>query len=157
MIGSNSPLYVVDGFPISGGIDYLNPSDIESIDILKDASATAIYGARGANGVVLITSKQGKRNQKGRIEISSYYGVQREINRYDMLDAQQYAIVANEWLKNQNLEPYFNLNEIQGPGTDWQDVVFRPAPVHNHTLTFSGGGEKQPIPYPEIILARKES
>lgn len=60
MIGSNNPLHVVDGFPITGGIDYLNPSDIESIDILKDASATAIYGARGANGEVLITTKQGR-------------------------------------------------------------------------------------------------
>jgi TonB-dependent SusC/RagA subfamily outer membrane receptor len=76
MIGSNTPLYVVDGFPVVGGIDFLNPSDIESINILKDASATAIYGSRGANGVVIITSKRGKKGQKGLISINSYYGEQ---------------------------------------------------------------------------------
>ena len=72
MIGDNQPLYVVDGFPITGGIEFLNPSDIESIDILKDASATAIYGARGANGVVIITSKRGAAGQKGRVEVNSF-------------------------------------------------------------------------------------
>lgn len=144
MIGDNSPLYVVDGFPITGGISYLNPSDIQSIDILKDASATAIYGARGANGVVLITSKRGKANQKGRIELSSYYGFQKEINRYKVLTAKQYAIVANEWLKNEGLDPYFSQHQIDslGKGTDWQDVIFQTAPVQSHTLTFSGGENK---------------
>jgi TonB-dependent starch-binding outer membrane protein SusC len=141
MIGSNDPLYVVDGFPISGGIEYLNPADIESIDILKDASATAIYGARGANGVIIITSKAGKKMQKGRIEVNSYYGIQKEIKRYEVLNAQQYAIVANEWLKNQGNEPYFDPNQVEDV-TDWQDVVLAPAPVQSHTLTFSGGGEK---------------
>jgi TonB-linked SusC/RagA family outer membrane protein len=142
MIGSNEPLYVVDGFPVTGGINYLNPSDIESIEILKDASATAIYGARGANGVVLVTSKKGKRGQQGRIEINSYYGTQKEINRYEVLNAEQYAVVVNEWLENEGLPPYFDLDEIQGEGTNWQDATFSPAPIQNHTLTFSGGSEK---------------
>ena len=142
MIGSNQPLYVVDGFPITGGIDFLNPEDIESIDILKDASATAIYGARGANGVVIITSKRGKSGQKSNISVSSLYGVQQASKRYDLLDAKQYAVIANEWLKNGGLPPYFNVDDIQNPGTDWQDVVLRTAPIQNHTISFSGSSEK---------------
>lgn len=142
MIGDNQPLYVVDGFPITGGIEFLNPSDIESIDILKDASATAIYGARGANGVVIITSKRGAAGQKGRVEVSSFYGVQEDTKRYDLLDAKQYAVVANEWLKNGGQAPYFNVDEVQNPGTDWQDVVLRSAPIQDHTISFSGSSEK---------------
>lgn len=142
MIGSNTPLYVVDGFPVVGGIDFLNPSDIESINILKDASATAIYGSRGANGVVIITSKRGKKGQKGLISISSYYGQQEVAKRYKVLDAKQYATVANEWLKNSNLPPYFDVDTVKNPGTDWQDVIFRVAPIQNHTITFSGSSEK---------------
>lgn len=142
MIGDNQPLYVVDGFPITGGIEFLNPSDIESIDILKDASATAIYGARGANGVVIITSKRGVAGQKSRVEVNSFYGVQQETKRYDLLDAKQYAVVANEWLKNGGQPPFFNVDEVQNPGTDWQDVVLRSAPIHDHTISFSGSSEK---------------
>ena len=142
MIGSNQPLYVVDGFPVTGGIDFLNPDDIESIDILKDASATAIYGARGANGVVIITSKRGKAGQKSSINISTRYGVQEASKRYDLLNAKQYATVANEWLKNGGLPPYFNVDEVQNPGTDWQDVVLRTAPIQDHTISFSGSSDK---------------
>ena len=142
MIGDNQPLYVVDGFPVTGGISFLNPSDIESVDILKDASATAIYGSRGANGVVLITSKRGKIGQKSKIEINSFYGIQQEVNRFDVLEAKDYAIIANEWLKNQGLDPFFNVDQVQNPGTDWQDVIFRNSPIHNHTVTFTGSSEK---------------
>ncbi len=142
MIGDNQPLYVVDGFPVTGGINFLNPSDIESVDILKDASATAIYGSRGANGVVIITSKRGRAGQKSRVEINSFYGVQKEVNRFDVLDAKEYAVIANEWLKNQGLDPYFNVDQVQNPGTDWQDVIFRTSPLHNHTITFTGSSEK---------------
>lgn len=142
MIGDNQPLYVVDGFPVTGGIDFLNPADIESVDILKDASATAIYGSRGANGVVIITSKRGTKGQDSKVEINSFFGMQQAINRYDLLDAQEYAIVANEWLKNEGLDPFFNPSEVQNPGTDWWDAIFRTAPVHNHTVTFSGSSEK---------------
>jgi len=142
MIGDNQPLYVVDGFPITGGISFLNPTDIESVDILKDASATAIYGARGANGVVMITSKRGRIGQESRIEINSMTGVAVESNRYEMLDAKQYAEVANEWLRNSGAEPYFDLNTIQNPGTNWQDIIFRNAMINNHTLTFSGSASK---------------
>ena len=142
MIGDNQPLYVVDGFPITGGVEFLNPNDIESIDILKDASATAIYGARGANGVVIITSKRGKAGQKGRIDLNSYYGVQQETKRYDLLDAKEYAIIANEWLRNGGQPPFFNVDEVENPGTDWQDVVLRAAPIQDHTINFSGSGDK---------------
>jgi TonB-linked SusC/RagA family outer membrane protein len=142
MIGSNDPLYVVDGFPITGGINFLNPADIESIDILKDASATAIYGARGANGVVMITTKRGKGEQKNTISISSYYGVQQVAKRYQLLNPKQYATVANEWLKNNGEQPFFNVADVKNPGTDWQDAIFRTAPVQNHTITFSGSSAK---------------
>src|SRR5690606_2455441 len=142
MIGNNQPLYVVDGFPVTGGINFLNPADIESIDILKDASATAIYGERGANGVVIITSKKGKANQGGRIELNSFYGMQTETKRYDLLNAKEYAEIANEWLRNGGQEPYFNIDEVENPGTDWQDAVLRTAPIQDHTLTFTGGSEK---------------
>lgn len=142
MIGDNQPLYVVDGFPITGGIEFLNPADIESIDILKDASATAIYGARGANGVVIITSKRGKAGQRSRIELNSFYGMQEETNRYDLLNAKEYAIIANEWLKNGGQPPFFNVDEVENPGTDWQDVVLRSAPIQDHTVSFSGSSEK---------------
>ena len=142
MIGSNTPLFVVDGFPLTGGIDFLNPTDIESINILKDASATAIYGSRGANGVVIITSKRGKVGQRGQISVNSYYGLQNVAKKYKMLDPKQYAVVANEWLKNSNLQPYFNPDTVKIPGTDWQDVIFRVAPVQNHTVSFTGSSEK---------------
>jgi len=142
MIGDNQPLYVVDGFPVTGSINFLNPSDIESVDILKDASATAIYGSRGANGVVIITSKRGRKGQRSKIEVNSFYGIQKEINRYDLLDAKEYAIIANEWLKNDGKEPFFNVDQVQNPGTDWQDAIFRTAPINNHTITFSGSSEK---------------
>jgi TonB-linked SusC/RagA family outer membrane protein len=142
LIGGNQPLYVVDGFPITGGIDFLNPSDIESVDILKDASATAIYGSRGANGVVIITSKRGSRGQDDKIEVNSFFGMQQAINKYDLLDAKEYAVIANEWLKNDGIDPFFNVGEVQNPGTDWWDAIFRVAPVQNHTITFSGSSEK---------------
>jgi TonB-dependent starch-binding outer membrane protein SusC len=141
MVGSNSPLFVVDGFPIVGTLNYLNPADIKSIDILKDASATAIYGSRGANGVVIITTKRGQLGQKGTIDFSSSYGVQKAAKLYELLDAKQYATVANEWLKNEGFAPYFDLDNVENPGTNWQDEIFRTAPEQNHTLTFSGGSE----------------
>lgn len=142
MIGSNEPLYVVDGFPLVGGLQALNPADIQSIDILKDASATAIYGARGANGVVMITTKSGSGSTDSRISINSYYGIQNTANRFDMLNAQEYATVVNEFLKNNGEQPYFNSGNIPTEETDWQDAIFRTAPVQNHTLSFSGGSGK---------------
>lgn len=138
-LGNNNPLYVVDGFPLTGGIDFLNPSDIASMDILKDASATAIYGARGANGVVIITTKQGKSGQT-RINLDSYYGFQSTAKRFDLMNAEQYAEVANEQLVNDGRQPVFSAGNLAN--TDWQDEIFQTAPIQNHVLSFTGGNDK---------------
>jgi len=141
MMGSNDPLYVVDGVPLFGGMEYISTSEIESIDILKDASSTAIYGARGANGVIIVTTKQGRKGEKSRITIDSYYGMQTALKKYKVLNSSQYATIVNEYMKNEGLPPYFN-DRMLTIDTDWQDVIFRTAPVQNHTLTFTGGSEK---------------
>lgn len=151
--GGNEPLYVVDGYPLynENGAS-INPNDIESIDILKDASATAIYGSRGANGVVLITTKRGKAG-KSTISFDTYYGVQEVQKKIPLLNAQEYAKLANEAIMNanqyiadpsQHKELRFTPEEIaeMGEGTDWQDEIFRKASVQNYQLTFTGGDEK---------------
>ncbi len=140
------PLYIVDGMPIKdagfgkndnpSGINFLNPSDIESIQILKDASAAAIYGTRGANGVVIITTKKGQ-SGKPRVTINSYYGVQSLPNKLDILNAQEFASLYNEV----NGE-YFDPDSIPYlTTTDWQDKVFRTAPIYNAQFSVSGGNE----------------
>lgn len=156
----NEPLYVIDGFPVySGdgfgqtggnaqisGLSSINPSDIESIEILKDAAATAIYGARAANGVVLITTKSGKKGQD-LISIEANYGIQQVAKKIDVMNAQEYAVLVNEAYTNDGLAPWYNeqrMAEIvsMGKGTDWQDLVFRRAITQNYLLNFSGGDEK---------------
>ncbi|MEO1010810.1 MAG: TonB-dependent receptor [Bacteroidota bacterium] len=141
-LGDNNPLYVVDGFPVTGGIDFLNPSDIKTIDILKDASATAIYGSRGANGVVMITTKGGRKGEQGRIEFDSYYGVQQVINTYDLMNSRQFAEIANIQAETEGAPMPFDLNNLPDIETDWQDLIFRSAGIQSHTLTLSGGSEK---------------
>ncbi len=162
---SNEPLYVIDGFPyfndnnaansgILGGapainaLATLNPGDIESIEILKDASATAIYGSRGANGVILITTKRGKAGQSN-IDFQSYFGVQEVIKTIPVLNATQYAEFRNDafvdarGLNGQGLPTYTDAEIVaMGEGTNWQDEIFRTAPVQNYQLSFSGGSEK---------------
>ena len=158
--GGNEPLYVIDGFPVYSGTGFgstggntqisglstVNPSDIESIEILKDTSATAIYGARAANGVVLITTKSGK---KGRdiITFESSFGVQNVAKTIDVMNAQEYAALVNEAYTNDGLDAPYNttqLGEIAklGNGTNWQDEIFRPAMIQSYQLTFSGGDNK---------------
>ena len=141
IIGSNEPLYIIDGFP--GSISLLNNSEIESVEILKDASATAIYGNRGANGVVLITTRQGKAG-KTKVDFESSYGVQQIGKTLDLCNSKEYALLYNEKAANMEVSPYFTQNEIDnlGEDTDWQDVIFRTAPIRNHALTISGGTEK---------------
>jgi TonB-linked SusC/RagA family outer membrane protein len=140
--GSNEPLYVVDGFALSGPPSAINPNDIESMDILKDASATAIYGSRGANGVVLITTKAG-RTGKTQISFDTYYGVQQVAETMDLMNAKEFALLANERATNDNVPAFFTQDQINsfGEGTDWQDELFRKAPIQNHGLTVSGGSE----------------
>ncbi len=158
--GGNEPLYVIDGFPVyngSGfgntggnaqmsGLSTINPADIESIEILKDASATAIYGARAANGVVLITTKSGKEG-RDQITFDAYYGSQSVVRQIDVMNALQYAELANEAYTNDGLDPIYDNAKMaelrENPkGTDWQDEVFRTAPIQNYQLTFSGGDKK---------------
>lgn len=140
--GGNEPLYVVDGFALSGAPSSINPNDIESMDILKDASATAIYGSRGANGVVLITTKSGKAG-KTKIGFDTYYGVQEVGKTMDLLNAKEFALLANERASNDNVPAYFTQTQIDGfgEGTNWQNELFRKAAIQNHGLTISGGSE----------------
>jgi TonB-linked SusC/RagA family outer membrane protein len=143
--GTSEPLYVIDGIQISNGggvndvspLSTINPGDIESVEVLKDASATAIYGSRGANGVILITTKRGKAGAT-RVTYDGYYGVQQVTKKLDVLDARQYAELENEIYKNNQYPDPASL----GAGTDWQDLVLRDAPVHSHQLSVAGGSEK---------------
>ncbi|GAB3985540.1 TonB-dependent receptor [Spirosoma daeguense] len=142
--GSNEPLYVVDGFPINGGNPtQLNNADIETIEILKDASATAIYGSRGANGVVLITTKRGKSGQT-RVDIETSYSTQSLRKKLDLMNAKEYAQLYNEQAVNDKLTPYFTQAQIDafGQGFDWQDLVFQKAPMKTASLNISGGNDK---------------
>lgn len=141
--GSNEPLYVVDGFPISGSPTNLNNSDIESIEILKDASATAIYGSRGANGVVMITTKQGKTG-KTRVELDASYTTQSLVKKLDLMNATEYAQFYNMQQLNDTGNEYFTADQIAGfgEGYDWQDLIFRNAPILRTNLSITGGNEK---------------
>ena len=141
-INNSDPLYIVDGMPIGGGIDYLNPSDIQSVEVLKDAASGAVYGARAANGVILITTKNGS---KGKLSVNYNFskGLQSKWNKRDVLNAQQYALLINEGLVNSGEEKRYDDPYALGKGTDWQDEVFYDnAPVENHQLSVSGGSDK---------------
>lgn len=153
----NEPLYVIDGMlvnsdagDIAGGVtrgpnlgplSSINPGDIESIEILKDASATAMYGARGANGVVLITTKRGRSGQ-GQVNIEAYHGYQQVANKLKLLNAEQFADFVNEARMNANQMPIYVNPKNLGKGTDWQDELFRTAPISNVQASVSGGDEK---------------
>lgn len=139
-LNNAEPLYVIDGIP-SGGIDYLNPADIESISILKDAASAAIYGARGGNGVVLITTKSGNKGQKPQITYESYYGVQEPWKYMALLNAEEYAILMNESRSAAGLAPLEALSNpaALGEGFDWQDEIFQRAPMMNHSFSFTKG------------------
>lgn len=190
--GGNSPLYVIDGFPISGTgassdlssfggnlyssegmannvqsrinpLASINPSDIASIDILKDASATAIYGSRGANGVVIITTKRGNYG-KAKISVDASYGLQSVEHKLHLLNSQEYAQYVAEGRDNayvfsggslsdpnsmrpasQRVRPEFRDPSSIKTNTDWQDVIFRVAPVTNLQLSVNGGNDKTKI------------
>lgn len=188
--GGNSPLYVIDGFPIGSGgggsdlssfsstsysaaglagttankinpLSSINPNDIESIEILKDASATAIYGSRGSNGVIIITTKRGKQD-KINIDLNVSYGIQQVSKKLELMNPREFAEFVvegrdNAWIysggkasdpneiRSQStwVKPeYRNSSLLPIQGTDWQDVIFRAAPVQNYQLSASGGTEK---------------
>ncbi len=156
----NEPLYVIDGMQVNSNenlsylsapginaLSSLNPNDIESIEVLKDASATSIYGAKGANGVVLITTKRGKANQD-RVTFETYYGIQQLTKKIEVMNATQYAILYDEAGRNAaidngtNYTPTFPDPETLGEGTDWQEEIYRIAPTQNYQLSASGGNER---------------
>ncbi|MBO9611584.1 MAG: TonB-dependent receptor [Dyadobacter sp.] len=158
--GGNEPLYVIDGFPVynsnadaSAGVtagpsinalSSLNPSDIESIEVLKDASATAIYGSRGANGVVIITTKKGKAGQNT-LTYDAYYGTQKVLKKVDVLtSARDWALLKNDARANSGKAPYYTQAQIDalGEGTDWQSEAFRAASIQNHQLSLTGGDDR---------------
>ena len=155
----NDPLYVVDGVPLTTNLEdgtpgtllgegmrglnpisALNPDDIGSIEVLKDASAGAIYGARAANGVVLITTKHGRPGQNS-VSFGSYYGIQEVRRTLPVLDAAQFAQMVNTAYVNAGQPPFYTPAEIAsfGRGTDWQGAIFRTAPMRSYDLSMSGG------------------
>ena len=137
LTGSNDPLIVLDGIPYVGSLGDINPNDIKSVDILKDASATAIYGSRGANGVILVTTNRGQRGQKARISYNTYTGVQTVFGRYPMMNGPEFAALRKAaGLYNNNLDENNDIN------TDWQDLVFRKSIVTDHNLSLVGGSEQ---------------
>lgn len=141
--GNAGPLYIVDGMPVSGSdVNAIDPNAIESLDILKDASASAIYGSRAANGVVLITTKAGKEG-KPQMSYQGYYGVQTFTNFIPMLNSQQYADLNNDASRNAGVspEPAFSNPESLKVNTDWQGEAYNTAPVQDHSITISGGTE----------------
>lgn len=158
--GGNEPLYVIDGFPVyndnsdnnagvtSGpsinALASINPADIETIDVLKDASATAIYGSRGANGVVIITTKKGKVGQNT-VNYEGYYGQQELIKKFDVLtSSKDWALLKNEALINSGKAPLYTQAQLDAMtgGTDWQAAAFEKAPIQNHQFSIAGGDER---------------
>jgi TonB-dependent starch-binding outer membrane protein SusC len=151
-IAANSePLYVIDGMAVGQGttssnptqnpLATINPNDIESIEILKDASATAIYGARGSNGVILITTRRGQRGLD-RISLSSSYGVQEVSKRIDVLNARQYRELRNEAMANVGLTPQYSAADLNVPTYDYVGAMLRTAPQTDHSLALSGGDDR---------------
>lgn len=168
--GSNEPLYVIDGVPISGDatnystsgrsplqsanvssgteetavspLSLINPNDIESVDILKDASATAIYGSRASNGVIIITTKRGK-SGSARINYDGYAGFQTPAKYLKMMDLKQYAALQNAMAPQYSMtpNPLFADLSLLGEGTDWQKEIFRSAAMQSHQLSISGGAD----------------
>lgn len=138
-VGNNNPFYVIDGMP-SGGLNEINPNDIESIEILKDASAAAIYGSRAANGVILITTKKGTKG-KTKVNLDAYTGVQTAWKQLDLLNREQYLAYGRDLLGTEIPQRFDNLGEFADVDTDWQDAIFRTAPIQDYNLSVSGGGD----------------
>ncbi len=163
-LGGSQPLFVVDGYPIDvdqfnnpGGTEWdgnvqamnplamLNPNDIESIEVLKDASSTAIYGSRGANGVIMITTKSGKRGTNN-VNYNYRFEVAEVGNTYDVLNTRDYMEYVNESLTNDGLDPKYEPAKLDSlvqanPTTNWQDIIYRTAQTHNHALSFTGADD----------------
>ncbi len=178
----SDPLYIIDGVPVERGFANLNNNDIESVEVLKDASSAAIYGSRGSNGVIIITTKQGQ-SEKVKIQYDGYYGIQNVSKKLDMMNAYQFAEFAKDGHDNAYLDanpgelrpmirtacvptlgnvsptelfPY--LNGDRGlTDTDWQDAIFRTAGTQSHNISVSGRGKRSAISYRPIITIRRVS
>jgi TonB-linked SusC/RagA family outer membrane protein len=142
-INNSDPLYVVDGIPVDiGGIDYLNPNDIASIEVLKDASSAAIYGARAASGVILVTTKKGRAGTM-QVSYNGYYGAQQPARKLALLNAAQYATLQNEASLNSGGGIVYANPQTLGKGTDWQSLIFNnSARIQDHQLSISGGSDR---------------
>ena len=142
-INNCDPLVVIDGVPTDLGINAINMADVERLDVLKDASATAIYGSRGANGVIMITTKKGKEG-KGHFSLSANLAVQNATRTPDLLNASQYAALSNDMMNNSGntANPEWADPSALGKGTDWVDELFRTGYMQNYTLSYSGGSDK---------------
>ncbi|WP_343691575.1 TonB-dependent receptor [Chitinophaga sp.] len=141
-VGNFSPLYIVDGVQ-TGDISYLNPADIESIDVLKDAASAAIYGSQAANGVILVTTRSGKMNQKAQVTLDAFYGTQQVARKAKLLDAKEYATIINEAAVNSGKAPYFSDDVVNNlpVNTNWLDQMFsNHVPTQNYVLGVQGGG-----------------
>lgn len=134
---SNDPLVVLDGIPFAGSISDISPSDIKSVDILKDASATAIYGSRGANGVILITTNSGQRGQKAQFSYNGYYGAKNIFSKYPMMNASEFIELRKAAGQFTN-----GVDESDDVNTDWQDLFYKPGMVTSHDIGVSGGTDK---------------
>lgn len=141
-LGNNNPLYVVDGYPVSGGINTLNPDDIATIDVLKDASATAIYGNRASNGVVIITTKRGKKNGI-QVSVDANDAIQSKPKTYNVLNAQQFGALAYQHAASDGytaLPNWANADTLHE--ANWQDAVYRSGLRQNYNVAIRGGSEK---------------
>jgi len=144
ILGGNEPLYIIDGFPSSP--TYLQNADIESMEILKDASSTAMYGSRGSNGVVMISTRGARKNQPTSIGVDMGYSVQSITKKMKLLNPFQYASLYNEQAINDNMAPYFTQQQLDSfstmKGFDWQDLMLRSAPIYNGSVSVAGGNER---------------
>ncbi|WP_233507754.1 SusC/RagA family TonB-linked outer membrane protein [Adhaeribacter pallidiroseus] len=144
--GGSDPLYVVDGFPITGGIGTLNPDEIEDISILKDAASTSLYGSRAANGVVLITTKRGKSGETN-VSFNSFVGIQQvpQRGRIEMMNAEEFAQFKKEYYEDEGKtvpEVFQNPAQYAGKNNDWYDALLRTAPIQSYNLTITSNKEK---------------
>jgi TonB-linked SusC/RagA family outer membrane protein len=134
---SNDPLVVLDGIPFAGSIGDINPNDIKTIDILKDASATAIYGSRGANGVIIVTTNRGYAEQKATVSYNGYYGAKTIFSKYPMMEGEDFVKLRQVAGRYNN-----SLDEFDDVNTDWQDLLYRTGIVTSHDVNVSGGTTK---------------
>lgn len=137
LTADNNPLIVLDGIPFAGSISDINPSDIKSVDVLKDASATAIYGSRGANGVILVTTNKGRIGQPAQLAYTGFTGLRTVFAKYPMMSGPEFAEMRRYVGQFQN-----TLDESDDTNTDWQDLFYKNGLVNSHDLSINGGAEK---------------